>query len=798
MSMILPAILRALLLVTLALALGAEAEERQPPATKPAVPGRARRVHPIVEALDKDQNQALSLEEVAGAREALLSLDHNEDGNLTSEELDREGREAGGESRPASPDAARNRAVLFRYTPLLRVLDRDGDAELFEDEVSEASSSLLKLDQNGDGRLAPSEIMARPRSASSSGPPRLSRNPQDPPLQPSELAPGEGAEAIPDRATFARLSYQGEEVLRDLNLAGLEFVKFQIVGACTPKARIYFMNTKRYRAHLYFMRAVGITMAEPGQMRGVLIYRPMLRSPAGGPGHYTFEFRSVDSFPFEHVQVAYDLLGEHSQLLKGNLSYHLQGLGKERYLEERERYEEAGLPILEHDDLYKDIVYLPLHLAEAYGRLRLLKPGERPGPQEVVLCPVLPNEMPRVAGIISAEWQTPLSHVNLRALQSDVPNAFIAGAAEDATVTDLLGEYVYYRVAAEGYVIRKATLKEVRAHLANRVPASVHVPLRDLAVKEILPFSEIGFEDASRVGVKAANLATLRKLGLRHDLTPDGFAVPFSYYDAFMRKNGFYGLAEAMLETPGFGSSAEVREEELKRFRKTLRKGRMPGWTMEGLGKVQRAFPEGTSLRCRSSTNNEDLPGFSGAGLYDSYTHHPDEGHLSKSIKQVFASLWTFRAFEERELFGVDHQAIAMGVVLHPRTAEEQANGVAVTRKVLYGAVEPLGQRFYVNAQIGEDLVTNPEAGSIPEELLLSPRNPRTDRVIQRSSRAKQGQAVLSAEHLLELRRSLRVIHERFRELYGATEEAAFAMEVEFKVTAEGRLFIKQARPWVE
>ena len=27
------------------------------------------------------------------------------------------------------------------------------------------------------------------------------------------------------------------------------------------------------------------------------------------------------------------------------------------------------------------------------------------------------------------------------------------------------------------------------------------------------------------------------------------------------------------------------------------------------------AFPVGTAVRCRSSTNNEDLPGFSGAGL---------------------------------------------------------------------------------------------------------------------------------------------------------------------------------------
>ena len=63
-------------------------------------------------------------------------------------------------------------------------------------------------------------------------------------------------------------------------------------------------------------------------------------------------------------------------------------------------------------------------------------------------------------------------------------------------------------------------------------------------------------------------------------------------------------------------------------------------------------FPEGTSLRYRSSTNNEDLPNFNGAGLYDSKTQHPEETEedgISKSLKQVYASLWNSRAFIERD-----------------------------------------------------------------------------------------------------------------------------------------------------
>ena len=54
------------------------------------------------------------------------------------------------------------------------------------------------------------------------------------------------------------------------------------------------------------------------------------------------------------------------------------------------------------------------------------------------------------------------------------------------------------------------------------------------------------------------------------------------------------------------------------------------------------------------------------------------------------------------------------------------------------------------------------------------------------------------ARATFELADRLLNIQYHFRTLYNAWSDPAFAMEVEFKITKDNKLFIKQARPWVE
>lgn len=755
---------------------------------------------PLLPILDTDGNGKLEAEEIAQARASLLARDRNGDGNLEASELQppRQGRR--GRRGPGGPGGG-----SFR-DPLMEAVDLDRDGELFEDEVENAAANLGKLDKNGDGRLTRSEHRIRPKLRSGGGRPRGGPPGGGPGRGggeggalklPTDLGPEDAMATMPDFATFEKLSYQGEEVMVDAHLAGLQFIKFQVERADTEAPLLYFMNTKTHRSHPGFMRHINARQNRGSQMRGVLVYWPRLKAPNGKAGLFTFEFNPGDDYSLEKIRWIRDLMEQQGPCLKGRMAYKMMSAAQRRYAAEKQLWDESDVPIFDEKRRFRDLAFLPLHKAKSVGRLRLMRDNSLPGPRDIVIYPTLPNEMPRVAGVITGVPQTPLSHVNLRAVQDDVPNAFILAVEQNREIMDLVGKLVHFEVGDQGYKIRPASSEEFEAHFAHLRPKQGQTPPRDLQLREIRPLAELGFADADKVGVKAANLATLGKLGLPEGMTPEGFAVPFSCYVAFMEHNGYFELAKKLCAEPRFQKDPALRAKGLQNFQELIKRGRMPQWIVEALSAVQARFAKGVSIRCRSSTNNEDLPGFSGAGLYDSFTHHTGEGHLQKSIKQVYASLWNFRAFEEREFYRIDHMATAMGVVLHVNSSDEAANGVAVTRDILYQSEEDLGIRYYVNIQKGEILVTNPDGRSLPEEILMSPRNPKKDLVLRRSSLAASGAALLSDAQLLGLRRALRRVEAGFRELYKPAEGDPFAMEVEFKVLASGELFIKQARPWV-
>lgn len=676
--------------------------------------------------------------------------------------------------------------------------DLDQNGELSQSE-KELMVRIVRIENERDVEFSSDEIrnmqngerdQPRRRGGNRRG---GSREPAGPRLDPEQVQFNDGAAFIPDRATFKKLSYQGTEVRIDTQLIGLEFVKFQIERTNTEHPQLYFMNTKTHRSHGSFMSAAGLSRGQ-GQKRGVLVYRPLSLAPNGEPGVYTFEFNPNDAFPFEEIKAVHNLLVEKMPILENRLGYCPLWGAINLYRSEKAVYDKADFPVYFEEDLYANIGFLPLNIAESFGRLKLLDEIERPSPRDIILCKTLPNEMSRVAGIITGVRQTPLSHVNLRAIQDKVPNAFISEAWKTKSISSLIGKYVYYKVSPDGYEIREATQREVDKHFSNLRPDNIQKPIRDLSVKKIQKLDDIEFSNSSSFGVKAANVATLRTFDFPEDTIPNGYGVPFHFYHEFMQHNGFYEKIEKLLNESEFQVSNEVQKKELDKLRDKIKKGEMPGWMMDSLSVLQDSFSKDTPLRCRSSTNNEDLPNFSGAGLYDSFTHHPNEGHLAKSIKQVYASLWNYRAFEARNFYRIDHFMTAMGVLVHPNYENESANGVAVSDDVVYQTEG----NFYFNTQIGEDLVTNPEEMAIPEEILLDWWDNKNYRIVQTSNRT-DNKRILTDDNLSQLTYYLGAIHNKFRQLYASTSQNEdFAMEIEYKIMGDERIIIKQARPWVQ
>ena len=119
-----------------------------------------------------------------------------------------------------------------------------------------------------------------------------------------------------------------------------------------------------------------------------------------------------------------------------------------------------------------------------------MDPDERPRSRDVVFYETLPNELPRVAGIIGAVPQTPLSHINLRATQDRIPTAYISDALDNPAMATLIGSYVHYRVTADGWQRRAATTEQVLDYYESSRPPAAQTPQRDLTVTAIKPLSD--------------------------------------------------------------------------------------------------------------------------------------------------------------------------------------------------------------------------------------------------------------------------------------------------------------------
>jgi hypothetical protein len=474
---------------------------------------------------------------------------------------------------------------------------------------------------------------------------------------------------------------------------------------------------------------------------------------------------------------------------------------------ERIRAVEGQVPIVGPNAPFRGVTFQPLTPAIAYGTLRFVDSDELRltslGPRDIVITDQVPNDIPLIGGLITESFQTPLAHVNILSRGRGTPNMALKQARTDPRIAPLLGELVRLEVTGSDFDVSVADREEALAFWESRKPQGKPlVPRLDESVRGIQLLEEHSAADIPTLGGKAAQLAELLRVPFaqcmgRSAQTPIGaFSIPLVHSREHYAASGARGRLAELEKDAEFLADPLIRGRGLAEVRALVLKHPVDP---ELLAEVQRGIAErcaDQAMRFRSSSNTEDLAGFNGAGLYDSIGLDADEvpDLVEDAIREVWASLFTTRAYDERTYYNVDQSLVGMGVLIHPAYPSERVNGVAVSRDVL----DPTrGDRFYINAQVGEALVTNPAPGIASDQFTFQSNG--WLRLEQHThSSFSPDQPVMTIEEIETLSCNLGQIHDHFRSVLDPDEQVSwFAIDIEFKLMGpERRLVIKQARPY--
>lgn len=317
------------------------------------------------------------------------------------------------------------------------------------------------------------------------------------------------------------------------------------------------------------------------------------------------------------------------------------------------------------------------------------------------------------------------------------------------------------------------------------------------------------------VGGKGANLAELTRSGFA---VPRGFVVTTSAYREFISANDIAAQVIRLAEraTPG----DQVALEEVSReIRALFLQGQMPyevsnaivsayaELSASAVGEIdteatarasalsrwQNVVPP-MAVAVRSSATAEDLPDLSFAGQQDTYLNVIGGEALCDAVKSCWSSLWTSRALGYRAHHQINHDDLALAVVVQQMIFSE-SSGVLFTANPLTGC----RHEMVIDASLGlgEAVVAGkvePDRYSIDSDKwqvtsiqlgakAVSIRAQSGGGTVESPEDNAQRQA-LSEEEILTLAQ----LGQRVADHFGAPQDIEWA-------TANGQLHLLQARP---
>lgn len=529
--------------------------------------------------------------------------------------------------------------------------------------------------------------------------------------------------SIPDAATWQIYSRtQGAD----------QFGKF-IIDVKTND--IYFIDVNLFNLHADFV--LGVLLKKPWTAENIREYNRNyeLHKPLFVLGYlthhvkvdkWTFSFWEGDKIDPAGIAKVKKRLDE--TFFVKNLRYRPDSPAQEQLIKDVQK---KGIQSITNSELYNGASYQAFNTGRALGTLRVVPVGtpyesltfER---TDIVLLQESYPDITPVAGILATTFSTPLSHVNLRATAWGIPNAGNKKARELAQGLD--GKVVMFKVDDAGMELREATPAE-REELRTKVVAARHVelPPADLTSQNLAMLTRMRAKDVTRYGTKASNLGEIVTANLSTVNVPEGFGVPFFYYVHHIRKNQLDARIEAMLADPRFASDTAWRKAELTALREAIVKAPIDDAVLDLLYQRVRRKLGGKGVFVRSSTNAEDLPGFNGAGLYDTVANVVGKAALGEAMKTVWASLWNLRAVEERTAFGIDHRQVYSAVLIQVGVSATAA-GVLVSKNLF----DPRDDDGYtINAKWGLGMRVV-EGQKVPEQIIFDATNDGT-KIISRA-----------------------------------------------------------------
>lgn len=513
-----------------------------------------------------------------------------------------------------------------------------------------------------------------------------------------------------------------------------------------------------------------------------------------GTDKWIFELAASDHMPILLIERFYNLI-VNSTFIGKDLKFYLNNPEQIEWFQQQK----FKIPCVKSDYIFNEITYQEVVSGSNIGILKQYKIKDlekiKPNPDEIIILDGTPDILPNVRGIIVNELQTPLSHLVLLGKNRKIPIMAYTTVNKDNNIKKLLSKKVELKIKVDTFFIKESNKKIVQKTNLKKKKLII-----DSSVTELVDLSKIPKKGVNYIGSKAQNMAYLIAISKEVSFkTPeDAHAIPFYFYTKHIQKKSIAPLIKELLAYPN-KDSAQWINQQLKKIRDAVKKEPIDP---NLIAKLNATFKNAAfkNFRFRSSTNAEDLDDFNGAGLYDSKTGIFGDSikTFEKAIKQVWASVWNEASYNERELFGIDQQNIAMGVLVHRSFPDELANGVVITKNIFRTNFSGIT----VNVQKGENSVVKPEKGEVCEQFIIYHFNTGTtdtdfDVDYTSNSNLNNNEPILNRKEINNLFVVSRKIEEKMYRYW--RKNRYHPVDIEFKIVGENKdLYIKQVRPFNE